>query len=159
MAVLEHVGRSIMSGSVEFDNYLQMTDKAIVEQCSSKCQPLSWNVTTMVQFLFSCFLSVSFCSYSDGIVWISSPSDGADALLKSTQLTGSLRSRILTGSYVYPSHLLTQLTTSPTTHFTRYCWLRSHSRVDAFPPWAASAGAPSLSEENQRALTDTSEPQ
>lgn len=94
----------------------------------------------MAQFLFTCFLSGSFCSYSENIAWISSPSDGVDALLKSTQLTGWLCSRILEGCRVYPSHLLTQLTTSPSTHFICYCWLWSNSRVYAFPQGAASGG-------------------
>lgn len=89
-----------------------------MKDCSSKCQPLSWTGTTTVQFLFSWFLSGSFCSYLGDMVGICSPSDGADALLTSTQLTGSLCSRVLKGSHVCPSHLLTQLTTSPTNHFT-----------------------------------------
>lgn len=38
MLSIEHVD-SIISGSVDIDNYLQMTDKAIVKHCSSKMSP------------------------------------------------------------------------------------------------------------------------
>lgn len=38
MLSIQHVD-SIISGSVDIDNYLQMTDKAIVKHCSSKMSP------------------------------------------------------------------------------------------------------------------------
>lgn len=90
MLSIEHVD-SIISGSVDIDNYLQMTDKAIVKHCSSKMSPLILkcyhNGPVSVQlFPFRLFLQL--------FRWHSLDFQGyADALFKSTQLIISLWNR------------------------------------------------------------------